>query len=257
MRPNIPAAERTPAVNQIEMLPVDRLVPYIRNARTHDADQIAQIAASIAEFGFTNPILIGEDEVIIAGHGRLMAAKALGLTEVPVIVLAHLTEAQRSAPRLLPTPRQRHAGGPLSQAPACRSVSAQAVGLTVGPTKGHAVGQQPDGGWSVKFAVFSTKPHDMQFLPNANAGAGYELAFLDVRLGPDVLPLASEAEALCAFVNDDLSAPIIAGFPNALISGDQGLFTEDVPTAIAETTIGNITVLERAGSPSCPVTAPA
>ena len=59
--------------------------------------QIAQIAASIAEFGFTNPILIGEDEVIIAGHGRLMAAKALGLTEVPVIVLDHLTEAQRRA----------------------------------------------------------------------------------------------------------------------------------------------------------------
>ena len=79
------------------MFPVDRLVPYIRNARTHSEDQIAQIAASIAEFGFTNPILIGEDEVIIAGHGRLMAAKALGLTKVPVIVLDHLTEAQRRA----------------------------------------------------------------------------------------------------------------------------------------------------------------
>jgi ParB-like nuclease domain len=84
-------------VLQIEMLPVDRLVPYIRNARTHSEDQIAQIAALIAEFGFTNPILIAEDEVIIAGHGRLMAAKALGLTEVPVIVLDHLTEAQRRA----------------------------------------------------------------------------------------------------------------------------------------------------------------
>ena len=82
---------------QIDMLSVDRLVPYIRNARTYSEDQIAQIAASIAEFGFTNPILIGEDEVIIAGHGRLMAAKALGLTEVPVIVLDHLTEAQRRA----------------------------------------------------------------------------------------------------------------------------------------------------------------
>ncbi|WP_241250608.1 ParB/Srx family N-terminal domain-containing protein [Paragemmobacter kunshanensis] len=76
---------------QIDMLPVDRLVPYIRNARTHEPDQIAQIAASIAEFGFTNPILIGEDEVIIAGYGRLMAANALGLTEVPVIALDHLS----------------------------------------------------------------------------------------------------------------------------------------------------------------------
>ena len=56
---------------QIEMMPTDRLVPYIRNPRTHSADQVAEIAASIAEFGFTNPILIGEDEVIIVGHGRL------------------------------------------------------------------------------------------------------------------------------------------------------------------------------------------
>ena len=78
-------SERPRPVLQIDMLPVDRLVPYIRNARTHSEDQIAQIAASIAEFGFTNLILIGEDEVIIAGHGRLMAAKALGLTEAPVI----------------------------------------------------------------------------------------------------------------------------------------------------------------------------
>jgi D-lactate dehydrogenase len=68
----------------------------------------------------------------------------------------------------------------------------------------------------VKVAVFSTKPHDVPFLTaaNADAGAGYELAFRDVRLGPDVLPLAAEAEALCPVVNDDLSAPIIAGFPN-------------------------------------------
>ena len=58
---------------QIDMMQTSRLVPYIRNARTHSVDQVAQIAASIAEFGFTNPILIGEDDVIIAGHGRLMA----------------------------------------------------------------------------------------------------------------------------------------------------------------------------------------
>ncbi|WP_323043134.1 site-specific DNA-methyltransferase [Gemmobacter sp.] len=79
------------------MMPTERLVPYARNARTHSDQQVAQIAASIAEFGFTNPILIGDDDVIIAGHGRLMAAQRLGLTEVPVIVLAHLTEAQRRA----------------------------------------------------------------------------------------------------------------------------------------------------------------
>ena len=64
---------------QVELIAVDNLTPYARNARTHSPDQIAQIAASIAEFGFTNPILIGEDSVIIAGHGRLMAARQLGL----------------------------------------------------------------------------------------------------------------------------------------------------------------------------------
>ena len=82
---------------QIDVMQTARLVPYIRNARTHSADQVAQIAASMAEFGFTNPILIGEDDVIIAGHGRLLAAQSLGLTEVPVIVLDHLSEAQRRA----------------------------------------------------------------------------------------------------------------------------------------------------------------
>ena len=79
------------------MMQTARLVPYFRNACTDSADQVAQIAASIAEFGFTNPILIAGDELIIACHGRLMAAKALGLTEVPEIVLDHLTEAQRRA----------------------------------------------------------------------------------------------------------------------------------------------------------------
>lgn len=82
---------------QIEMMPVDRLIPYIRNSRTHSADQVAQIAASIVEFGFTNPLLTGGDGVIIAGHGRLLAAKHLRLAEVPVIVLDHLSEAQRRA----------------------------------------------------------------------------------------------------------------------------------------------------------------
>ena len=79
------------------MMQTSRLVPYIRNARTHSDEQVAQIAASIAEFSFINPILIGEDDVIIAGHGRLLAAQSLGLTEVPVIVLDHLSEAQRRA----------------------------------------------------------------------------------------------------------------------------------------------------------------
>ena len=83
--------------DKIEHWPTDKLVPYARNARTHSPEQVAQIAASIAEFGFTNPILAGSDGVIVAGHGRLAAAQKLGLSTVPVVVLDHLTPTQRRA----------------------------------------------------------------------------------------------------------------------------------------------------------------
>jgi DNA modification methylase len=82
---------------QIEQWPIDRLVPYCRNARTHSDAQVAQIAASIAEFSFVNPVLVGTDGVLIAGHARLLAARKLKMSEVPVIVLGHLSEAQRRA----------------------------------------------------------------------------------------------------------------------------------------------------------------
>ena len=82
---------------RIELWPIDKLVPYTRNPRTHSESQVAQIAASIAEFGFNNPILVDTKAGIIAGHGRLLAARKLQLTEVPVIVLDHLTEAQKRA----------------------------------------------------------------------------------------------------------------------------------------------------------------
>ena len=81
----------------IEYLKRDQLIPYINNSRTHDARQVKQIAGSIKEFGFTNPLLIDEDGGIIAGHGRLMAADLLGIDEVPTITLVGLTEAQRKA----------------------------------------------------------------------------------------------------------------------------------------------------------------
>jgi DNA modification methylase len=82
---------------RIEHWPIAKLLPYVRNARTHSEEQVAQIAASIAEFGFTNPILVGSDGVIVAGHGRLAAARKLGLERVPVVVLDHLTPTQRRA----------------------------------------------------------------------------------------------------------------------------------------------------------------
>lgn len=82
---------------QIESVPIESLIPYARNARTHSEEQVAQIAGSIREFGFTNPVLIDGDGGIIAGHGRVMAARKLGLSDVPCIRLAHLTEMQRRA----------------------------------------------------------------------------------------------------------------------------------------------------------------
>ena len=82
---------------QIETLAVDRLIPYARNSRTHSDAQVAQIAASIKEFGFTNPVLIDAEGGIIAGHGRVMGARQLGMDKVPCIRLGHLTEAQKRA----------------------------------------------------------------------------------------------------------------------------------------------------------------
>jgi DNA modification methylase len=81
----------------IQQRAVTDLIPYIANSRTHSDAQVAQIAASIKEFGWTNPILVSGDDSIIAGHGRLMAARKLGMEEVPVIVLDHLSKAQQRA----------------------------------------------------------------------------------------------------------------------------------------------------------------
>lgn len=81
----------------IEYENVNHLTPFAGNSRTHSDEQIDQIVASIKEFGWTNPLLIDADGTVIAGHGRLMAAKKLGLEEVPVIVLDHLTDVQQQA----------------------------------------------------------------------------------------------------------------------------------------------------------------
>ena len=82
---------------QIETVAVERLIPYARNSRTHSPEQVAQIAASIREFGFTNPVLIDADGGIIAGHGRVMGARQLGMTELPCLRLGHLSETQKRA----------------------------------------------------------------------------------------------------------------------------------------------------------------
>lgn len=85
------------ALKEIEYKPTADLIPYARNARTHSEAQVNQIAASIKEFGFNNPVLIGEDNGIIAGHGRVLAAQKLGLERVPCLRLGHLSETERRA----------------------------------------------------------------------------------------------------------------------------------------------------------------
>jgi hypothetical protein len=81
----------------IKTIPVDKLIPYARNSRTHSDEQVSQIAASIKEFGFLNPVIVDGESGIIAGHGRVMAAKKLGMTELPCVEASHLTDAQRRA----------------------------------------------------------------------------------------------------------------------------------------------------------------
>jgi DNA modification methylase len=85
------------AAPKLEQVDLNLLIPYARNSRTHSDEQVAQIAASIREFGFTNPVLIGADNDIIAGHGRVLAARKLGVEQVPCIRLGHLTDAQKRA----------------------------------------------------------------------------------------------------------------------------------------------------------------
>jgi len=82
---------------KVEQIPTEKLIPYARNAKKHDASQVSKLAGSIREFGFNNPVLIDAQNGIIAGHGRVMAAQKLELKDVPCIRLGHLTDTQRRA----------------------------------------------------------------------------------------------------------------------------------------------------------------
>lgn len=87
----------TTAVSEIEHVNIDTLIPYTNNPRTHSASQLDRLVQSLKEFGFTNPILVGDDMQVVAGHGRLIAAQAMNMTKVPVIKLSHLTDDQKRA----------------------------------------------------------------------------------------------------------------------------------------------------------------
>ena len=82
---------------EMQLVPIEKLIPYINNARTHSPEQIAKLRASLREFGFINPVIIDKDYTIIAGHGRCAAAKEEGMTEVPCVLADHLTDAQKKA----------------------------------------------------------------------------------------------------------------------------------------------------------------
>ena len=86
-----------PESKEVELIRLDQLTPYAKNARTHSKKQIRQIADSIERFGFTNPVLIDATNQIIAGHGRVQAAKLLGLTEVPTLRIEHLSDTEKRA----------------------------------------------------------------------------------------------------------------------------------------------------------------
>jgi ParB-like chromosome segregation protein Spo0J len=82
---------------KLALIPIDKLIPYANNARVHSEDQIIKLQSSLREFGFVNPVLIDKDYGIIAGHGRVEAAKREGIAEVPCVLVEHLTEAQKRA----------------------------------------------------------------------------------------------------------------------------------------------------------------
>ena len=118
---------------RIEFWPVDRLVPYAKNARTHSAEQVSQIAASIAEFGFNAPILVDSESGVIAGHGRLLAARKLGLVDVPVIVLDHMTATQKRA-FVIADNRLTELGGWNDELLAAELAALEADGFEIGVT---------------------------------------------------------------------------------------------------------------------------
>ncbi len=82
---------------ELQLVSVDKLIPYINNARTHSPEQVKKLRASLREFGFINPVIVDRDFNVIAGHGRILAAKEEGITEVPCVFADHLTEAQKKA----------------------------------------------------------------------------------------------------------------------------------------------------------------
>ena len=140
-------------IQRLELVPINMLVGYARNARTHSPEQIAQLRASLREFGFVNPVLCDKDHTIIAGHGRVEAARAEGVEMVPCVFVEHLTEAQRRAYIIADNRLAENAGWDadmlkLSSCPA----SCPATGFPGTPESGRSI-DTPESGRSIDMTI--------------------------------------------------------------------------------------------------------
>jgi hypothetical protein len=151
---------------KIESLPTAKLIPYARNARTHSEAQVGQIAGSIREFGFTNPVLIDAENGIIAGHGRVLAAQALGMDKVPCIRLTHLTDTQRRAYILADNKLAMNAGWDEAM-----------LAIELGQLREEDFDLLALGFTEAELGEFSVQPGDMPTLPDGDKSPFQQMTF--------------------------------------------------------------------------------
>ena len=151
---------------KIETLPTAKLIPYARNARTHSEAQVGQIAGSIREFGFTNPVLIDAENGIIAGHGRVLAAQTLGLEKVPCIRLTHLSDTQRRAYILADNKLAMNAGWDEAM-----------LAIELGQLREEDFDLLALGFTEAELGEFSVQPGDMPTLPDGDKSPFQQMTF--------------------------------------------------------------------------------
>jgi hypothetical protein len=151
---------------KIESLPTAKLIPYARNARTHSEAQVGQIAGSIREFGFTNPVLIDAENGIIAGHGRVLAAQTLGLEKVPCIRLTHLSDTQRRAYILADNKLAMNAGWDEAM-----------LAIELGQLREEDFDLLALGFTEAELGEFSVQPGDMPTLPDGDKSPFQQMTF--------------------------------------------------------------------------------
>ena len=190
------------------------LIPYARNARTHSDQQVAQIATSIREFGFTNPVLIDEEDGIIAGAGRVRAAHLLGLDEVPCIVLAHLTPMQRRAYVLADNKLALNAGWDLEML----SLEIGELGEAGLTSASPALTSSSSASYSPRGTQGRTDPDDHLSVVTDPAGAQWAYEYL-----PPAIRIAPNSPSLSQTGQGNLFAAVKLNGSNATPGGPQGM----------------------------------